>query len=74
MEIITRRIELFVKVVTKKRKEKNNNNTLIQNQQPKIDKININRNNDPNVSTYENHAQIVIGPGVVVKLITCSKC
>ena len=48
-------------------RRKNNNNTLIQNQQPKIDKINNNNDNNPNVSTYENHAYVVIGPGNVGK-------
>ena len=42
---------------------KNNNNTITENenvttpQQPKVDKINNN-----NVSKYENHAYVVIGP------------
>ena len=46
---------------------KNNNNILIQNQQPKIDKINNNNDNNPNVSTYEKHAYVVIGPRDVGK-------
>ena len=41
-----------------KNRRKNNNKTLIRNQQSKIDKINY--NND-NVSTYGNHACVVIG-------------
>ena len=45
-------------------RRKNNNNPLIQNHQPKIDKIN---NNNDNVSTYENHANVVIGPRNVGK-------
>ena len=48
-------------------RRKNNNNTLIQNQQPKIDKINNNVTNKPKVSTYENHAYVVIGPRNVGK-------
>ena len=47
-------------------KEKNNN-TLIQNQQPNVDKINNNNDNNPNVSTYENHAYVVIAPRNVEK-------
>ena len=50
-----------------KNRRKNNNNTIIQNQRPKIDKINNNNDNNPNVSTYENHAYIVNGPGNVGK-------
>ena len=51
---------------------KTNFNTITENeidttpQQPKIDKINNNK-----VSTFENHACVVIGP--LVKLITFSK-
>ena len=33
-----------------------------KNQQPKIDKTNINKDNNHNFSTYENHANVVIGP------------
>ena len=47
-----------------KNRRKNNINPLIHNPQPKIDKIN---NNNDNVSTYENHANVVIGPGNVGK-------
>ena len=49
-------------------RRKNNNNTITENeiatklQQPKIDKINNNK-----VSTYENHAYVVIGPRNVGK-------
>ena len=43
---------------------KNNNNTLIQNQHPKLENVN---NNNPSVSTYENHAYVVIGPRNVGK-------
>ena len=50
-----------------KNRRKTNNNTIIQNQQPKIDKINNNNVNNPNVSTYENHAIVVIGPRNVGK-------
>ena len=45
-----------------KKRRKNNNNTIIQNQQPKVNKININNDNNPNVSAYGNHAYVVIGP------------
>ena len=41
---------------------KNNINTRTENEQPKIDKINNN-----NVSTFENHACVVIGPRNVGK-------
>ena len=50
-----------------KNRKQNNNNTTIQNQQPKIDNIKKNNGNNPNVSTYENHAYIVIGPRNVGK-------
>ena len=49
-------------------RRKNNNNTKNENdfvttpQQPKVDKI-----NNSNVSTYENHANVVIGPRNVGK-------
>ena len=42
-------------------RRKNNNNTITENEQPKIDKIN------NNVSTFENHACVVIGPRNVGK-------
>ena len=45
-----------------KNRRKNKISPLIQNQQPKIDKI----NND-NDSTYENHAYTVLGPTNVGK-------
>ena len=45
-----------------KNRRKNNNNTKIQNQQPKLDKVNNNNDNNPKVSTSENHAYVVIGP------------
>ena len=62
-------------------KRKNNNNTLTLNkiitsyQQLNIEnvinkkklKINNNKDNNPNVSTYENHANVVIGPRNVGK-------
>ena len=38
-----------------------------KNQQPKIDKTNIKNDINPNVSTYENHAYVVIGPRNVGK-------
>ena len=41
----------------KENRRKNNINTITENEQPKIDKINNN-----NVSTFENHACVVIGP------------
>ena len=44
------------------RRKNNNKNTLIRNQQPKIDKINKNNDNNRNVSTYENHTYVVSGP------------
>ena len=66
MKITTRKIELFAKVVAIKI-EKNNNNTLKQNQQPKIDKINNNKDKNHNLSLYENHAHVVIGPRNVGK-------
>ena len=47
-----------------KNRRKNNNNNLIYNQQPKI---NSNNDNNPNISTYENHTYIVIGPRNVSK-------
>ena len=50
-----------------KNRRKNNNNTIIQNQQPKTDKINNKNDNNPNVSTLENHAYVVIGPRIVGK-------
>ena len=45
-------------------RRKNNSNTLFQNQQPKIKNV---LNINPSVSTYENHAYVVIGPGNVGK-------
>ena len=64
-----------------KNKRKNNNNTLPPNkvntscQQPNIEKdnnknklkINNNKENNPNASTYENHRHVVIGPSNVGK-------
>ena len=50
-----------------KKRRKNNINNLIHNQQPKIDKTNINNDNNHNVSTFENHAYVVIGPRNVSK-------
>ena len=47
-----------------KNRRKNNNNTTIQNQQPKIDK---NKDNNPNVSTYQNHVYVVFDPRNVGK-------
>ena len=45
-------------------------------EKPKIDNVREKRSNDnnPNVSTYEKHANVVIGPRNVGKIITCSKC
>ena len=57
------------KKVKMKKRRKNNKNTITENetattpQQPKIDEINNN-----NVSTYENHAYVVIGPRNVGKI------
>ena len=45
-----------------KNRRKKNINTLFRNQQPKIDKINSNNGNNPNISGYENHGYLVIGP------------
>ena len=50
-----------------KNRRKNNNITLIENKQPKIDEINKNNDNNQNVSAYENHAYVVIGPRNVGK-------
>ena len=47
-----------------KNRRKNINNTLIQNQKSKI---NNNNDNNPNVSTYQNHVYVVIGPKNVGK-------
>ena len=44
-----------------KNRTKNNDNTLIQNEQPKFDKISNNNVNNPSVLTYENHAYVIIG-------------
>ena len=44
---------------------KNNNKTLIQNQQTKTDEIN--NDNNRNVSAFENHAYVVVGPRNVGK-------
>ena len=48
-------------------RRKNNNNTLIQNQPPKVDKISNNNVNNTSVLSYENHANVVIGPKNVGK-------
>ena len=53
-----------------KNRRKNNNKTITQNQQTKIDKINNNNDNNPEVSTYENHAYDAIGPKTLVKPVT----
>ena len=45
----------------------NKNRRKNKNQQPKIDKTNMNNDNNANVSTYENHAYVVIGPRNVDK-------
>ena len=47
-----------------KNRRKNNNNTIIQKQQTKIVKIN---DNNPNVSTFENLAYVIVGPRNVGK-------
>ena len=49
-----------------KNRMKNNNNTPIQNQQTKIDK-NIDNDNNPSISAYENHHYVKIGPSNVGK-------
>ena len=51
-----------------KNRRKNNKNTLIQNQQPKFDKINNNNDNCFYVSTYENNAYVLIGRRNVGKI------
>ena len=50
----------------KKRKEKG---IVTSHEQPKIENVNNNKNNvnNPNVSTYENHAYVGIGPRNVGK-------
>ena len=63
------------KTCYEKNKRKNNNDTLLPNkintcyQQRNIENVNnkkpkiiINKDNNPNVSTYENHRHVVIGP------------
>ena len=50
-----------------KKRRKSNNNTLIQTQQPKIDKINNNTDNNASLPAYENHAHFVNGPRNVGK-------
>ena len=52
-----------------KNRRKNNNNNIIQNQQPKIDKINDNNVNNPSISTNENHRHVGIGPSNVGKTL-----
>ena len=44
-----------------KNRRENNNNTLIQNQRPKNDEVKNDETNNPKVSTYENHDNVVIG-------------
>ena len=44
-----------------KNRRKSNKNTMMQNQQPKIDKINNNSDSSHNISTDENHVCVVIG-------------
>ena len=61
------KIRTVCKSCYNKKRRKSNNNTKIQNQQPKIEKINDNNINNPSVSTYENHAYLVIGPRNVGK-------
>ena len=48
-------------------RRKNNSNNLIHIQQPKIDKTNINNDNNHIVSTYEYRTFVVIGPRNVGK-------
>ena len=50
-----------------KSRKKNKKNTLIQNQQPEIDKINNNNYKNPNVSKFENHAYVAFGQRIVGK-------
>ena len=55
------------KICYSKNRRKNFNNPFIQNQQAKINKINNNITNNPNVSASETHAYVVIGPKNVGK-------
>ena len=56
------------KICCYRNRGKNNNNiSQNQNQQPKIDETNINNENNHNISAYENHAYVVIGPRNVDK-------
>ena len=66
-ETICLKVRTIRKNCYNKSRRKNNNNTVTQNQQPKIDKTNNTNVKNPNVSTYENHAYVVIGPRNVHK-------
>ena len=55
------------KLLKQKEGKNKNNNMLIRNQQPKIEEINDNVTNNPNVSTYEHQANVVVGPRNVGK-------
>ena len=52
-----------------KNRRKNNDNTIIENEIY----YNNNKNTNTIVSTYENHANVVIGPRDNGKIFTCSK-
>ena len=58
-----------------KNKRRNNFNTLPPNknntfyQQPNIENDDKNKDNNPNLSTYENRANVVIGPRYVGKTV-----
>ena len=47
------------------RRKNKNNNTLIHNQQPKIDNVNKNNDNNTTLPAYENHRNINVGPSKV---------
>ena len=61
------------KICYNKNKRKNNFNTLPPNknntsyQQPNFENVDNNKDNNPNLSTYENRANVVIGPRNVGK-------
>ena len=67
MKIITRKIELFVKNVIIKRKEKTNITLQSTKQKSPMSTIKQKQDINPNVSTYENHRHVIIGPSNVGK-------
>ena len=48
------------KICYNKKKRKNNDSTLNQNQQPKIDKVNEDNDNNPSLSANENYRHVFI--------------